>query len=479
MDIYNTIKLDKTLTLPLYRQLAESLLNLMEQGELTPNTKLPPIRTLAAMLNVNSVTVINAYKYLESKKAVYSHIGSGTFVAEPELNENEPVERNLLSRRNLDLTNVENCINFADTSVSVDLFPVESFKQFFNTVLDRDRGNAFSYQDSMGYEPLRESIARMLENSGIKTIAERIQIISGAQQGLDIISKAMLSVNDIVFTEKPTYYGALGAIFSRGAQALEIPIENDGIDIAALKNLLKIYSPKFIYIMPRCQTPTGISYSLKKKRELLELAYSNNFYIVEEDNMGDFIYTSEQSVPLKALDYRNRVIYIKSFSKILMPGLRIGYMVLPKAISQAVASAKYSTDISTSGFIQRAFELYLNSGGHYAHIDRMCSIFKAKYSLITSLIDEKLSPYFTYNKTDGGLTLWLRLKSDAVSADGLYSALSKRGVLIMPGNLFTTNDDEVKRHIRISYANVSDEEITEGINTMAEVCKQLYTKENL
>lgn len=476
MSIYNSLKLDKTLDTPLYIQLANKLMELMEQKELPPNTKLPPIRVLAKLLDVNSVTVVNAYKYLESKKAVYSHVGSGTFVAELGLNDNTPVSKAILTQKNIGLVGTENCINLADTSVSEELFPVTAFKQFFNKVLDRDKGSAFSYQDATGYQPLRETIAAMLDKSAIKTSAERIQIISGAQQGLDIISKAMLNVNDVVFTEKPTYYGALGAIFSRGAQAVEIPLDNDGIDINVLKKLLKIYTPKFIYVMPRYQTPTGICYSLKRKRELLELAYSQNFYIVEEDNMGDFVYGADKPIPLKALDYRNRVIYIKSFSKILMPGLRIGYMVLPRPISQAVQSAKHSTDISTSGFIQRAFELYLKSGEHYRHIDRICAFYRKKYELMTSLTNELLSPYFTFGRENGGLTLWLKIRDDNITADELYPAFAKNGVLVTTGSVFTAGDEDIERHIRISFANVNDEQIQNGIALMHQTLQKKYSK---
>ena len=475
MDIYKTIRLDKQSKTPLYQQLADSLLLLIEQGELEAGTKLPPIRRLALMLDVNNVTVINAYKYLESKKAVYSHVGSGTFVADPDLNRNKPITKTLLTKKNLGEINYGNYINFADTSVSADLFPVDRFKQCFDAVLERDKGAAFSYQSSMGYEPLREAMAVTLEESGIKTSSERIQIISGAQQGLDIISKAMLKTNDIVFTEKPTYYGALGAIFSRGAQAVEIPLDEDGINLYVLQRLLKIYTPKFIYVMPCYQTPTGICYSLKKKRELLELAYRHNFYIVEEDNMGDFSYTEEKPVPLKALDYRNKVIYIKSFSKILMPGLRIGCTVLPKAVLQAVDSAKYSSDISTSGFIQRAFELYLKSGDHHIHTERMRSVFGKKYKLITDLADKKLSKYFDFQKSRGGLTLWLRSKNSAVSSDALYTALIGGGVLITPGSLFTSEDEDIMRHIRISFANVTDADIAKGIDIIADVCSTMNT----
>ncbi len=478
MEIFNDIKLNKKSETPLYQQLAENILHLIEQNELKPDTKLPPIRSLAESLGVNSITVVNAYKYLEAKKAVYSHVGSGTFVADPGLNDNKSVTRPLLNRQSLEDIDTKNCINFADTSVSVDLFPVDLFKNCFNTVLDRDKGDAFSYldSDSMGYKPLRDAIAQRLEDEGIKALPERIQIISGAQQGLDIVSKAMLNTNDIVFTEKPTYYGALGAIFSRGAQAVEIPLEIDGINTEILKKLLKVYSPRFIYIMTRYQTPTGICYSPQKKRELLELAYKHNFYIIEEDNMGDFNYTNSKLVTLKALDYRNRVIYIKSFSKILMPGLRMGYMVLPKAVSQAITSAKYSSDIATSSFIQRAFELYLRSNEYGSHIRRMCSIFSEKYTLITSLTDKKLSPYFTYNKTGGGLTIWLKLRENMPDTHILCNAFAQSGVVVMPGSLFTTDDKETERHIRLSFANVTNTEINNGITIMEDECKRLYTK---
>lgn len=479
MDIFKSIKIDKASETPLYIQLSDELLNLIEQKELPSGSKLPPIRTLANQLDVNTVTVVNAYKHLEMKKVVYSRVGSGTYLAESDLNENVSLTKTLTTKRNLGKINTENCINFADTSVSVNLFPVAGFKNYFNTVLERDKGAAFGYPESMGYEPLRITISEKLKNKGIKISPERIQIISGAQQGLDIVSKAMLNANDIVFTEKPTYYGALGAIFSRGAQAVEIPVESDGINIDVLKKLLKVYSPKFIYLMTTYQTPTGLCYSLKKKRELLELAYKYNFYIVDEDNMGDFNYGSDKNISLKALDYRSRVIYIKSFSKILMPGLRIGYMLLPKAVSTAVLSAKYSTDISTSGFIQRAFELYLKSNEHTNHIDRMRAFFSEKYKLITSLCDKLLSEYFDYTKYNGGLTIWLHIKGNCIACEELYTALLNNGVLIMPGSLFTTDDDEIKEHIRISIANVTNDEIEKGIHIMSNVCKQLYTKNKL
>ena len=179
-------------------------------------------------------------------------------------------------------------------------------------MLDREKGGAFRYMDSMGYAPLREQLCRYLMNYGIKTSPENVQIISGAQQGIDIISKAMLRYGDVVFVEKPTFYGAAGAFLSRGGKLIEIPLEEDGMDMVILENFLKLYHPRFIYMMAYYQTPTGISYSMEKKRRLLELAEKYDTYIIEEDDFYDFHYDKEPIVPLKALDYKNRVIYIQN-----------------------------------------------------------------------------------------------------------------------------------------------------------------------
>lgn len=475
MDRFNKIKLDRNNSIPLYQQLSDQIYDMIVSGLLEPNTKLPTIRTLAKLLDVNNVTIINAYKQLETKKTVYSRIGSGTYVSELDINSSpEPITRQRLNQQELSELKLNNAINFANTTVSEELFPVDTFKALFNEVLDRDKGNAFSYQDSKGYEPLRTALCSHLEERGIKTSPDRIQIISGAQQGIDIISKVMLSANDIVFVEKPTYYGAVGAILSRGAQIIEIPMEADGINIDILTKLLQKYTPKFIYTMPYFQTPTCISYSLKKKRELLELAYRYNFYIIEEDNLSDFNYSSSPTVNLKALDYKNKVIYIKSFSKILMPGLRLGYMVLPKVISDNVLSAKYSTDIATSGFIQRAFELYIRSINWNSHINNMCNIFHRKYNLITKLVNIHLSKYVSLTPPQGGLSLWLKLKDDSINIDLLYHKLLENKVIVTKGSLYSLDCEEPSPYFRLNFANISDNDIKEGINIIANVLTMLY-----
>lgn len=473
-EIYSVF-IDKESSVPIYMQLGEALCQLIEKGVLLPNSKLPPIRQMAGELKVNNVTVVAAYKYLENKKAVYSQVGSGTYVSPIPLNSiPEPVVKENIGsvEQKSKLYDIKNAINFVNTSLPEELFPVNEFKNAFDDLLDREKGHAFSYQDSQGYLPLRQYICDdYLPNYGIKSLPENIQIISGAQQGIDIVSKAMVNYGDVIFVEKPTFYGAAGAFLSRGARMIEIPMEQNGMDMDTLENLMKLYRPKFIYMMSYFQTPTGISYSMEKKRKMLELSEKYDAYIVEDDNLYDFNYSKKPVVPMKALDFRNRVIYVKSFSKILMPGLRIGFVILPKKMMNSVRNAKYTTDIATSGFLQKAFDLYLRNNLWKEHIEVMKRYGRGKYKQMVRACDHYLKECAEYNRPEGGISLWIGF-SNKVSIDSLMNELVKRGVIVSPGNQFLIGGEK-SNHIRVCFSNIKDESIDIGIRRIGECVKKL------
>jgi len=466
--------LDKTGEIPLYLQISDELEKRIISGELAADSKLPPIRKLAMHLEVNSVTVVGAYKHLESKRMVYARVGSGTFVSPLPIEIiPEPLAKSHIPRFEEEIS-FEHAINFADASLPHELFPVEIFKRVFNEVLDQEKGGAFRYTDSMGFKPLRERLSLYLREYSIKTSAEQIQIISGAQQGLDIIAKAMIRYGDVIFVEKPTFYGAAGAFLSRGAKIIEIPMEEDGMQMDMLEDYLKLYHPRFIYMMAYYQTPTGISYSMEKKRRLLELAEKYDTFVLEEDDFYDFHYARERLVPLKALDYKNRVVYIKSFSKILMPGLRMGLMVLPKRIQQAVAQAKYTTDISTSGFIQKAMALYLQENVWKEHAQAMCRYGREKYKRTLSFARMYLDGKVRYNRPNGGISLWLELPK-GFDSEIFCSRMLERQVILTPGNQFLLSAWK-NQHVRLSFTSVSDDKIAVGLKRMAEVIEQMESE---
>lgn len=470
MSEFYSVFIDKESPIPIYQQLGDALCDLIEKGVLAPNSKLPPIRQMASQLKVNNVTVVTAYKYLEKKQVVYSQVGSGTYVSPIPLDKiPEPVlQENVgLAEQRRKLVDVKSAINFVNTSLPEELFPVAEFKAAFDELLDKEKGNAFSYQESQGYFPLRKFLCdEVLSSYGIKALPENVQIISGAQQGLDLISKAIVNYGDTIFIERPTFYGAAGAFLSRGAKLIEIPLEADGMDIDQLENLMKLYRPKFLYLMSYFQTPTGISYSLEKKRRMIELADKYDTYLVEDDNLYDFNYTGKELITMKALDYHNRVIYIKSFSKIMMPGLRIGVIVLPRKLMNSVANAKYTSDISTSSFIQKAFYLYLKKNDWKEHIHQMRNYGMEKYKKMIKTCDQYLKGKVEYQKPYGGISLWLKLQQE-IPIDLLMNELLKKGVIISPGSQFLTSGSK-STHIRVCFSHVSDDKIEIGIKRIQE-----------
>lgn len=468
------IRLDKSSSIPLYRQLGDEILKLIQSGALCPNDKLPPIRKVSDTFGVNNITVVNAYKYLENKKAVYSQVGSGTFVSPLPLDTvPEPVaEQNIHFNpaASDDEQQFPGMINLSDASLPQSLFPVDEFKTAFITLLDLERGQAFSSTEIQGHIPLRELLCNYLTAYGINTTPENIQILSGAQQGIDIVTKAMASYGDVVFTEKPTFYGAAGAFLSHGCQIIEIPMLENGVDVSALENMAKLYHPKFFYTMAYFQTPTGISINLEKKRRVLELSEKYGFYIIEDDNLYDFNYGKTSIVPYKALDYHDRVIYIKSFSNILMPGLRIGFSVLPKTISKSIAKAKYTTDISTSGFIQKALEIYLSGNTWQKHIESVRHYANEQYHFAVKYADRNLRDTCRYIKPNGGISLWIDTGLSDINQ--LIYMLKEKNVIISNGSQFMINGEKTS-FVRLCFCNLSQNKLEAGIRRMGECIKIL------
>lgn len=455
------ISLNRESSQPLYIQLFEQLKELILQGILPEDYKLPTIRELGRDLEVNNSTVVNAYKLLEDHKLIYKKVGSGSYVLpiEEKLNINNAVS-NEDDRLEYDYNTEEGYIDFATASPDPRLFPMTDFKKAINDVIERDGGNAFMYHDSRGYLPLRSSIADYLSKKEIEVGPEDVYIISGAQQGIDIIAKALLTNGDYVFVESPTYMGAAAVFKSRGARIVEIPLQNDGPDMKELEKLLQIIKPKFMYMMPNFQNPTGCSYSERKKKHLLLLCKKYKLLVVEDDYSGDLSYKEKPATPLKAYDKTDSVVYIKSFSKIFMPGLRVAFLIIPERIKKMIASAKYMTDISTSGFMQRVLDLYLNRNILDEHIKYMKKEYGLRYIEAVRAAKKYLRGAL-FNQPYGGLNLWIRLP-DGIDSSKLYERCKKDMVLITPGTIFLKGK-EGEQHIRISFSGVDVPDITKGI----------------
>jgi len=325
---------------------------------------------------------------------------------------------------------------------------------------------------------LRESISHFLcENYSIDVNSSQIQIISGGQQGIDLIAKTLIQPGDYVLLENPTYSGAVAAFKSRGANIIAITMEKDGINLEELKKSIKTYHPKFLYTMPCYQSPTTYSYSDEKKLELIDLAYENNLYIIEDDFLSDLSYEGNR-LPLKSIDKYDQVIYIKSFSKILMPGLRIGFLTAPKKLLKDIVKAKHTTDITSSGFIQRAFDLYLRKGYWKEHIKKIKLDYSEKYELLLDKIKKLNSHGISFVEPRGGLSLWLKLP-ESIDSIELYNECMKNNVIIVPGKIFfIAEKSDCTNYIRLSFGSVSKEQIKKGIDIIDRSILNLKDEKN-
>ncbi|MFT9495458.1 PLP-dependent aminotransferase family protein [Anaerosolibacter sp.] len=483
MDPFQKIRIDKESNEHMYMQVYKSIVDLIKQGMIKSNEKLPPIRNLADLLGVNNITIVKAYDILEKRGYVYKKVGSGTFVNLIDCYEgfHEPIEGMDSGFDQMDRGQIQihtDMISFSSATPTPDLFPVEDFKTLLIEILDRDGGSAFGYQESQGYYPLRESLVSYLKQYGINTSSSHIQIITGAQQGIDVISKAFVEHGDVVIVEYPTYTGAIATLKSRGAKIIEVPILSDGIDIGKLEEKIRAYKPKLIYTMPNFQNPTGYSYSNQKKDQLLRLAHKYNVLIVEDDYLSELDFNGYPTTTLKSMDTQDVSIYIKSFSKVFMPGLRLGFLVIPSKLHPQVLAAKHASDISTSGLNQRAFDLYLRKGIWKRHIHFMKKVYEERFEIMTRCLNKYIIPLGVHcSIPQGGLNFWLCLPPGCSSLE-LYKKCEENNLLILPGSIFSPYEKE-SPCFRLSIAGVYPNEIETGIKKMSEIISRMISGEDV
>lgn len=444
-----------------YIQIYNHIKEMIVGAKINEHEKLPPIRKLADFISVNNATIVKVYELLEKEGYVYKIIGSGTFVSSMKVN------------KEVNFENYKDMIHFDSGNPSKDVFPLDNFKSAINMALENDGASIFEYDEGKGSEELREELSTYLKKKRINTNKDNIQIISGAQQGIDIVCKGLINYSDVVFVEEPTYNGALEVFKSRGAKIITIPMLDDGIDIGILKLKLEKIKPKLIYVMPNFQNPSGISYSEYKKKKLIELSEEYDFYILEDDFISDFIFDSKDNRPLKSYDMKNRVIYIKSFSKILMPGLRIGIVDIPRELQKKILWAKYSSDISTPGLIQKSMYYYMKYFNWEEYLKSIDKVYTKKYRKTKSLLEEKLGDKLKICKSQGGLNFFIELPR-GYSSQVFYNFMLEKGVCITPGTYFFDNimDD---RFFRINIANETIEDIEKGITIIENNLEEFIT----
>ncbi|MBU3100318.1 MULTISPECIES: MocR-like pyridoxine biosynthesis transcription factor PdxR [Clostridium] len=456
--------------IPKYLEISKHIKKLIDENNIDDGEKLLSIRKLAKILKVNEVTIVSAYKKLEAEGYAYQKMGSGTYAKRRDTNIKFKKEYSNTLKK-ISSQNLKSYVDFTGEITSSEFFPVTVFKDVLNEVLDRDGTEAFAYKESLGYEGLRNSISTFFWNNRVSS--EDILILSGAQQGIDIVSKSIINIHDNVIVEKPTYGGALTVFKWRRANIFAVDILEDGVDLIQFEAILKKNRIKCFYAMSYFQNPTGATYSLEKKVKILELAEIYDFYIVEDDYLSELIYDNKEYKSFKSLDVNDKVIYIKSFSKIFLPGIRLGYMISPQKCKEYIQNSKINTDISTSSLMQRALDLYINKDLWKEHISRLNLAYKDKYNFMLECIEKYLGAKASYYTPGGGIHFYFKIATDLKinSMELFYRCMNKK-VLITPGVLFYKNAKEGNNYFRLSFSEIKKPEIEEGIKIISEILKE-------
>lgn len=472
---------------PLYRQIEGFLQMEIRSGALLPGTKLPSTRELALSLGVNRITVSNAYAELEAQGLVYTRLGSGTYVSqswEPSRSLERdrdavgswPLWQRTLARDTLlpsegerarfgmPSTMPEDLISFAAGCGALELFPADDFRKSLQAVLRRDGSEAMGYGDSGGYLSLRATIAHILANQGIHTQPGNVLITTGSQQGISLVANLILRPGDAVLVESPTYSCALDLFSSLGARLVGVPLDEHGMLIDQVEVILRTAHPKLIYTIPTFQNPTGACLTGERRRELVALAERFNVPILEDEFVGDLRYDGRAQPALKALDPGGYVIYAGTFSKMLMPGIRVGYLVASGPVYERVLAWKRITDLASSNLLQRALEAYITVGRYEAHLHRARRLYRRRRDAMIVALGRHLPSEVSWFHPHGGLFIWLRFP-EGLSVEGLYPLALEEGVDFLPGALCFP-DQKSYQHIRLNFATHSPEHIEEGIRRL-------------
>ena len=484
------IALDVQSSQPLFRQISAHFRASILAGNLRPGVRLPAVRGLAASLGVNRATVENAYAELVAEGLVVSRQGSGSYVlphnpgeARTSLRPGEwPAWQHRLTYRGYDALSAylpevsrrTDWIALDGGACDPRLFPLDEFRKMLGRVMRRDGVAAVEYGEIGGFLPLRETLAQVLASQGIQTNAGNILITAGSQQALSLIAQLLLAPGDAVVVERPTYAGALDVFRARGADIHTVGLDEDGLDPVELESILAARRPKLIYTIPNFHNPTGACLSGPRRRRLISLAGQYDVPILEDDYVGDIRYEGRAQPTLKSLDPDGRVIYMSTFSKMLIPGLRVGFVIADGPVHHYLLCSKRCHDLATCNLIQRALRDYVSVGRYAAHLQRSCAIYRRRRDAMLAAMDRHLPPDMTWPQPKGGLFVWARLP-EGLRASELLPRACASGMIFAPGGNFHLDPADGENCMRLNFASNTEDVIEEGIKRLGRAVTRLRT----
>ena len=382
-------------------------------------------------------------------------------------------------RELLKLTEQPDIISFGGGMPAPEVFPIEEFSEACQRVLKDMGPQSLQYGPTEGFLPLREMIARHSARYGIDVSPDNIMITSGSQQALDLLGKILINRGDRILVESPTYLGALQAWNAYGAEYVTVPMDEHGMITDALEEALRS-GPKFIYVLPNFQNPTGVTLAEERRMKLIELADRYGVPIVEDDPYGQLRYEGEHLPSVVVLDsqfrdncsicYRGNVIYLSTFSKILAPGIRLAWVVAPPEVIRKLVQAKQGADLHSSTFNQLVTYEVARGGFLDRHVKLIRNVYRERRDVMLAALDGYFPAGVDWTHPEGGLFLWGILPETMSSSDVLKTAIEQKVAFVPGGPFYPTGGGY--NTMRLNFSNANPEKIREGIARLGKVIRE-------
>ncbi|MCU0476183.1 MAG: PLP-dependent aminotransferase family protein [Anaerolineae bacterium] len=471
-------------TKPIYLQIADHITALAQSGQLGAGFRLPPSRALAEQLTVHRSTIVNAYEELKARGVVEARQGSGSTIASGlQVHTSAPMRPTVpysdhpqhLMNVMWDTNRVEGMLSLSLGAPADELMPVDDFEAMRARALRRDRARAYNYEDPAGHEPLRRAIASDLGRHGVLVSPDDVVVTFGAGDALTMAARLFGRSDDPILTEAPAYFSSVLNLKRMGYEVLGFKLGAEGPDWDDLAGVLRgtqmaspqarLRRPRFVMVNPDHQNPTGLHWAMGERHRFMRLASEMDMQIIEDGAYRDLTYDGSPLVPLRALD--PSVLYIGTFSKTLMPGLRIGYVVASGPLREQFITLRRIASCGGSGVTERALAAFITNGMYEAHLERIRGEYRVRRDAMCEAMQHYFPPEVQWRVPNGGFFMWVRLP-EHVPAMELFRMLMERGIVIAPGSLFYPSEDNPQNAIRMSFARYNPDTLRYAVKKIGE-----------
>ncbi|MEA3432656.1 MAG: PLP-dependent aminotransferase family protein [candidate division WOR-3 bacterium] len=372
-------------------------------------------------------------------------------------------------RELLKITQYPEVISFAGGLPAPELFPIREIQEACDCLLPRKGEIMLQYGATEGVTELKEFLSRKMKKYGVPSEPENVLLTSGSQQALDLIGKVFLNKGDKILVTGPTYLGAIQAWRLYGPEFVTCGMDDDGVIIEEMEDILKQDNIKFMYMLPNFHNPAGVTIPLDRRKRIIELAEKYNTFIIEDDPYGELRYEGKDITPLIVMK-KERVIYLATFSKTLTPGLRLGWIVAPESTLSKIIQAKQGADLHTGTFVQYVVNDLCQRGILKSHVEKLKKVYKERRDIMLESMEKHFPEGVKWTHPRGGLFLWVKLPEDK-DTEILFEKAKENNVAFVPGYAFFPNEGG-RNTMRLNFSNTTPDKTKEGIKRLGEILKQ-------